>query len=90
MAIFRMRPMIVDAVTFDELIDYGREHSEIIYNNKPWYFIYKGIPVVHETDNCYLIGGTESFTRDKLLIMKDRDITVVDIDAFEQISDAIG
>lgn len=89
MAKFRMKPMIVEAVTFDELIQYGLTQTDNIYNGMPWSFEYMGIPITHETDDCYIIGGSERFTRNKLLIVKGDDISVVDADAFELISEPL-
>lgn len=49
----------IEAITFKELIDYGRENGANIVNGMPWSFEYKGRPVSHETDSCYLIGMTK-------------------------------
>ena len=35
MAKFKMKPMIVEAITFDEWIQYGLTHTENVYNNMP-------------------------------------------------------
>lgn len=89
MAKFRLKPMIVEAITFDELIAYGLTQTDNIYNNRPWSFKYKGVPIYHETDYCYLIGGTEPFTENHLLIIKDNDVSVVEKDAFELMSESL-
>ena len=47
MAKFRMKPMIVEAITFDELIKYGLTKTTNVYNNMPWSFDYEGISVTH-------------------------------------------
>ena len=89
MAKFKMKPMIVEAMTFDELIQYGLTQTENVYNNMPWSFEYMGVPITHETDDCYIIGGTERFTKNHLLVMKDNEISVVEKDAFELISEPV-
>lgn len=88
MAKFKMKPMIVEAVTFDELIQYGLEHTNNVYNNMPWSFKFMGIPVTHETDDCYIVG-TERFTKNHLLVIKDNEISVVEKDAFDLISEPL-
>lgn len=89
MAKFKIKPMVVEAITFDELIAYGLTRADSIYNNMPWYFKYMGIPIIYETDDCYMIGGTDRFTRNKLLIVKGNEVSVVDIDSFELISEPL-
>ena len=89
MAKFIMKPMVVEAVTFDELLAYGKEYSDCVYDGVPWSFKYMGIPIIHETDDCYLIGGTDRFTKNKLLIIKGSDVSVVDADAFNLMSEPL-
>ena len=89
MAKFKMKPMIVEAITFDELIQYGLTQTENVYNNMPWSFEYMGVPITHETDDCYIIGGTERFTKNHLLVIKYNEISVVEKDAFELISEPV-
>lgn len=88
MAKFKMKPMIVEAITFDELIQYGLEHTNNIYNNMPWSFEFMGIPITHETDDCYIVGA-EIFTRNHLLVVKDNEISIVEKDAFDLISEPL-
>ena len=88
MAKFKMKPMIVEAVTFEELIEYGLKRTNNIYNNMPWSFEFMGIPVTHETDDCYIIG-TERFTRNHLLVVKDNEISIVEKDAFDLIGEPL-
>lgn len=45
MAKFKMKPMIVEAMTFDELVQYGLTQTENVYNNMPWSFEYMGVPI---------------------------------------------
>ena len=88
MAKFKMKPMIVEAITFDELVEYGLKHTNNIYNNMPWSFEFMGIPVTHETDDCYIVGR-ERFTKNHLLVIKDDEISIVEKDAFDLISEPL-
>ena len=89
MAKFKMKPMIVEAITFDELIQYGFTQTENVYNNMPWSFEYMGVPITHETDDCYIIGGADRFTKNHLLVIKNNEISIVEKDAFELISEPV-
>ena len=65
------KPVAIEAITFEEFIDYGFRKGANIVNGMPWSFLYNGNPVTHETDECYLIPtseGTMNFTPDDMLI----------------------
>ena len=89
MAKYRMKPMIVEALSFDELIQYGLTQTDNVYNNMPWSFEYMGVPITHETDDCYIIGGYTEFTKNQMLVVKDGELQIVDVDAFEIISEPL-
>ncbi len=67
------KPEIVEAVTFDEFLEYGKKnvkHSSLSSNDMPWSFDFRGLPVTHENDECYLITSQKdmlSFTPDHIL-----------------------
>ena len=67
---FRKKPVVIEAITFDELIEHGKQNTE----NKegmPWSFDYKGQSITHENDECYLIPtleGTMEMTPNDMLI----------------------
>jgi hypothetical protein len=72
MAQYRKKPVVIEAITFDELIEYGK-----IFDTGggvrglPWSFEYKGYPITHENDDCYLIPtleGTMRMERGDMLI----------------------
>ena len=68
---FRKKPVVIEAVTFDQFVQYGRESGGNIVNGMPWSFQYNGHPITHENDQCYLIPtleGTMRFTPDDMLI----------------------
>lgn len=71
MAKFRKKPVTIEAITFDELVEHGRSSGANIVNGMPWSFSYEGHPITHETDDCYLIPtleGTMKFGRGDMLI----------------------
>jgi len=84
MARFRTKPCEIGAITFDELVQYGRDHGANIVNGMPWSFDYATVHVddkgnanhhiwsiTHENDDCYLIPTLEGIMkmgRDDLLI----------------------
>ena len=68
---YRKKPVVVEAITFDELVAYGRANGGNIVNGMPWSFTYQGQPITHENDNCYLIPtkeGTMRLERGSMLI----------------------
>ncbi len=71
MAKFRKKPVVIEAISFNELVEYGNKHSKNFVNGVPWSFDYQGHQITHETDNCYLIPtleGTMRMERGDMLI----------------------
>lgn len=89
MAKYKMKPMIVEAISFDDLIQYGLTQTDNVYNGMPWSFKYNGIPVTHETDDCYIVGGFIRLTKNQMLVIDGVDISTVDRDAFDVISELV-
>jgi hypothetical protein len=70
---YRKKPVVIEAVTFDELVAHGRSLGVPLIgaNEMPWSFAYGGHPITHEHDGCYLIPtpeGTMRFNRGDMLI----------------------
>jgi len=68
---YRKKPVVVEAITFDELVRYGFANGANVVNGMPWSFQYAGKPITHENDDCYLIPtqeGTMKFNRGDMLI----------------------
>jgi hypothetical protein len=84
---YRKKPVVIEAITFEEFIEYGKNNGGNIVNGFPWSFSYKGHPVTHENDECYLIPtleGTLRFTPDDVLITGVKgEIYPCKIDIFE-------
>lgn len=71
MASFKRKPATVQAITFDQLVQHGRDSEANIVHGMPWSFHYKGLPVSHENDECYLITtsvGTVHLTPKDMLV----------------------
>lgn len=68
---FRKKPVVITACTFDELVQYAVANGVPLTNGMPWSFNYRGHPVTHETDDCYIIPtkeGAMRFNRGDMLI----------------------
>ena len=68
---YRKKPVIIEAITFEEFIEYGKTYGGNIVDGMPWSFEYKGWPVTHENDECYMIPtleGNYEFTPNDMLI----------------------
>lgn len=71
MAHFRKKPVVIEAITFDELVAHGIASGAPLTNGMPWSFDYAGQPITHENDNCYLVPtleGVMRFERGDMLI----------------------
>ena len=44
---YRKKPVVIEAITFDELVEHGRQSGAIV-NGMPWSFEYNGHPITHE------------------------------------------
>lgn len=88
MAYFRKKPVVIEAITFQEFIEYGKNNGANIVNGMPWSFKYNGHPITHETDERYLIltlEGTMDFTpQDMLITGVNGEIYPCKIDIFEK------
>ena len=68
---YRKKPVVIEAITFYELVEYGKANGGNVVNGVPWSFEYKGHPITHENDECYLIPtleGTHNMTPQDMLI----------------------
>lgn len=88
MAKYRKKPVVIEAITFEELIAYGIAVGANIVNGMPWAFFYEGYPITHENDNCYLIqtleGTMKMERRDMLITGVKGEIYPCKPDIFEQ------
>src|SRR3546814_3179908 len=52
---YRKKPVTIEAITFDELVDYGRvvaPENAAEHGGYAWHFSYKGHPLTHENVDC--------------------------------------
>ncbi|MHA1973016.1 MAG: hypothetical protein ACTSW1_08485 [Candidatus Hodarchaeales archaeon] len=71
MAKYRKKPVVIEAITFNEFVEYGRNNGGNIVGGMPWSFKYGGHVVTHENDKCYWIPtleGDHKFTPEDMLI----------------------
>lgn len=72
MPFFRKKPVVIEAITFEELVEYGKLQEDVnLVGGMPWSFKYKEHPITHENDECYLIPtkeGTMNMTPSDMLI----------------------
>jgi hypothetical protein len=71
---YRKKPVTVEAITFEELVQHGIDSGCPITNGMPWSFEYKGHAITHETDDCYIIPTLEG---DMKMVRGDMLITGV-------------
>ena len=72
---YRKKPVVVEAITFDQLVEYGKEYYKErgyeLIKGMPWRFVYAEHGITHENDDCYLVStleGTMRFNRGDMLI----------------------
>lgn len=95
MAKFRKKPVVIEAITFDELVTYGIATGVPLVNGMPWsfdYLEYKHV-ITHENDDCYLIPtleGAMKFNRGEMLITGVQgEIYPCKMDIFEATYEAV-
>lgn len=64
MAKFIKKPEVVEAITFDEFVQFGRDNGGNIVNGMPWHFTYNGLPVTHCNDELYSIASNNGLFHD--------------------------
>lgn len=87
MSKYRKKPVVIEAITFQELVEYGIENGGNVVNGMPWSFEYKGHAITQENEECYLIPtleGTHNMTpKDMLITGVVGEIYPCKIDIFE-------
>ncbi|HYD02605.1 MAG TPA: hypothetical protein VEB22_15365 [Phycisphaerales bacterium] len=90
---YRKKPVVIEAFTFDELVQHGREQGVPLVNGMPWSFAFRGQPITHETDDCYLLPTLEGTMRmgrgDMLVVGVKGEIYPCRRDIFEATYDAV-
>ena len=85
--------MVVEAITFQEFVEYGKAHSSCVIDGVPQCFDYCGKPITHERDDCFLIPSLEgmmNFTPEDMLITGvDGEIYPCKIEIFDKTYEAV-
>lgn len=74
MAKFRKKPVVIEAITFEELVAHGAKvdpEGAALHGGYSWHFEYAGHKLTHENDDRYLIPtleGTMDMRRGDMLI----------------------
>lgn len=72
MAKFRKKPVVIEAITFEQLVQHGKDYEgSNIVDGYPWSFKYNNHPITHKNNECYLIPtmeGTMQMTPNDMLI----------------------
>jgi hypothetical protein len=93
MSKFRKKPVVIEAITFDELVQHGIDSGAPLYSGIPWSFDYAGHPITNENNDCYLIPtleGTMKFNRGDMLITGvNGEIYPCNLDIFEKTYEAV-
>ena len=55
MARYNSLTVQVEAVTFDQLVQFGLDNGANVQNGMPWSFIWQDHAITHENDDLYLI-----------------------------------
>lgn len=72
-----MQSDIIDAISFNSLIKHGVSSGGNVVNGMPWSFEYKGVPITHENDRCYIIGDLGRMAPgDALITMRDNTLRI--------------
>ena len=57
-------------LSFDDLVEYGKDSGAPLVDGMPWSFSFEGHPVTHENDQCYLVGAeSHRFTPDVFMVV---------------------
>lgn len=87
MSQYQRKPDVIEAITFDELVEIGKASGAPVYDGMAWSFEYHGQPITHENQNCYIVptsAGTVHFERgDMLVIHPEGKFSVYDIETFQ-------
>ena len=89
----RKKPVIVEAITFQEFVEYGKTHPSCIVNGVPQCFKYKGHQITNEREDCYIIPTLEGFhnftPEDMLITGVNGEIYPCKIEIFEKTYDVV-
>lgn len=68
---YKTRPIVIDAISFTELVEFGKKYGGNLVDGMPWSFQYKGHPVTHENDECYIVDSDIKINISDMLVLTD-------------------
>lgn len=90
---FVKKPIVIEAITFAELMEHARNSGANIVDNEPWSFQYKGHAITHQERGVYIIPTLEGdyrMTPDDVLITGIKgEIYPCKLDIFQETYDAV-
>jgi hypothetical protein len=92
MAKYIRKPTVIEAITFEEFVEYGKKNATSIVNGTPWSFRYKDLPVTHHKDDCYLLTLSHSVhevTPDDVIVTDINGTGVMKKDFFDTLYDEV-
>lgn len=94
MTYFRKKPVVIEAITFAELVKHGVQSGASLVDGMPWSFSYKGHAITHENNECYLLPTLEAHAQrftplDMLITGVQGEIYPCKIDIFEKTYDPV-
>lgn len=82
----RKKSVVIEAITFDELVAHGKASGAGLVNGMPWSFEYRRHQITRKNDQCYLIPTIEGMMRmtptDMLITGVEGEIYPCDLDIF--------
>lgn len=78
MAKYRKKPVIIEALTFNELVEYGIKQSAYIVHGLPWSFELNGRNITHDNqtgEDRYIINTLEGD-----MVMSQEDILIIGVE----------
>lgn len=85
---------VVFAMSFDQLVEYGLQHTTNIVNGYPWSFALETpwslLRVTHENDNRYIIDGTALDRGNVIVVVNGVCAYQLPIEVFEQLFTQVG
>lgn len=80
---YRRKPRYIEALTFDELVEYGKAHAES--DGMPLSFRYNDCQITYKNDDCYIVTyyhRDHDMTREDMLIPDGPVLMVMDSEVF--------
>ena len=63
MAQYRKKPVVIEALTWDEFIEYGKQNAESLVEGVPWAFSINGYNITHCNDEHRITSYNVCYTK---------------------------